>query len=82
MFPAGLATLEISEKLHAVPGGVIMITLIIMEIIIIMAAAMEMAKVPDTASAGKQQKSFSNIVISIFSSIKKPLTRLTAGERS
>ena len=43
---------------------------------------MEMAKAPDTASAGKQQKSFSNIVISIFSSIKKPLTRLTAGERS
>ena len=59
-----------------------MITLIIMEIIIIMAAAMEMAKAPDTASAGKQQKSFSNIVISIFSSIKKPLTGLTAGERS
>ncbi len=82
MFPAGLATLEISEKLHAVPGGVIIITLIIMEIIIIMAAAMEMAKAPDTASAGKQQKSFSNIVISIFSSIKKPLTGLTAGERS
>ena len=81
MFPAGLATLEISEKLHAVPGGVIIITLIIMEIII-MAAAMEMAKAPDTASAGKQQKSFSNIVISIFSSIKKPLTGLTAGERS
>ena len=53
-----------------------------MEIIIIMAAAMEMAKAPDTASAGKQQKSFSNIVISIFSSIKKPLTGLTAGERS
>ena len=50
--------------------------------IIIMAAAMEMAKAPDTASAGKQQKSFSNIVISIFSSIKKPLTGLTAGERS
>ena len=81
MFPAGLATLEISEKLHAVPGGVIIITLIIMEIII-MAAAMEMAKAPDTASAGKEQKSFSNIVISIFSSIKKPLTGLTAGERS
>ena len=81
MFPAGLATFRLSEKLHAVPGGVIIITLIIMEIII-MAAAMEMAKAPDTASAGKQQKSFSNIVISIFSSIKKPLTRLTAGERS
>ena len=50
------------------PGGVMIITLIIMKII--MAMAMDTTKEPDTEYAGMLQKLFSNIIVFIFIPVK------------